>query len=471
MTLHLLAYGVVLSVFLGGAAYSLDGALRNLGRSTRWLWLSAMVAGALVPFAVPFLPAPAPPSTPQPGIVPLAALYELGDGARSLSVHGIPLSQALERPLLLLWVLSSLSMVLLLVWTVQRLRREERGWPTRTVSGEEVLVSRGLGPAVIGLLKPRIVLPPWALSLQREKLGLVLLHEGEHRAARDPVVLTAGIVLAAVAPLNPALWWMLRQLRLAVEGDCDARVLARGVHPTRYGRFLLDAASGALRGSILSPALVEGAGTSLERRIEMIRKAGKRHWISSLLAVGAGTLFIVLACETPVPPTSLEEDPAVSGSEARKSSALAPSEDVLIRVPGEPLVYVDEVRFQGGPEGLEALPKDEIERIEVIKGAAAAALFGEEGADGVIQVFTVKGSGDVVVGEAPGQLRIRAEDPDRVPAEPLVIVDGVIVSFEGWQEMVDASDIDKIEVMKGDQARALYGERGANGVIFITLKK
>lgn len=50
----------------------------------------------------------------------------------------------------------------------------------------------------------------------------------------------------------------------------------------------------------------------------------------------------------------------------------------------EPLVYVDGVRFEGG---VESLDPDEIERIEVVKGAAALELFGEAAGGGVIQIF------------------------------------------------------------------------------------
>jgi TonB-dependent SusC/RagA subfamily outer membrane receptor len=58
---------------------------------------------------------------------------------------------------------------------------------------------------------------------------------------------------------------------------------------------------------------------------------------------------------------------------------------------GKPLIYVDGVRVVGVGEGVLAeLDPDDIERIEVIKGAAAAALFGEEAAAGVIQIFMKK---------------------------------------------------------------------------------
>jgi len=69
----------------------------------------------------------------------------------------------------------------------------------------------------------------------------------------------------------------------------------------------------------------------------------------------------------------------------------------------DPLVYVDGVRMDISSEGgpgvsgqspsrlLDIVPSD-IERVEIIKGAAAATLYGTEASNGVIQIFTKRGS-------------------------------------------------------------------------------
>lgn len=73
----------------------------------------------------------------------------------------------------------------------------------------------------------------------------------------------------------------------------------------------------------------------------------------------------------------------------------------------EPIVYIDGVRanngggFGGGyvgaggggsPSRLDDIPPEAIARVEVLKGAAAATLFGTEASNGVIQVFTKRGT-------------------------------------------------------------------------------
>ncbi len=59
-----------------------------------------------------------------------------------------------------------------------------------------------------------------------------------------------------------------------------------------------------------------------------------------------------------------------------------------VEVP-QPIVYVDGVRLENG--SVEDLSPDQIERIEVVKGAAALELFGEDAHGGVIQIFLKQG--------------------------------------------------------------------------------
>lgn len=57
-----------------------------------------------------------------------------------------------------------------------------------------------------------------------------------------------------------------------------------------------------------------------------------------------------------------------------------------------PLIIVDGIYMNGG-DALADINPDDVEKIEVLKGAAAAAAYGSLGANGVIQVFTLRGSG------------------------------------------------------------------------------
>ncbi len=102
----------------------------------------------------------------------------------------------------------------------------------------------------------------------------------------------------------------------------------------------------------------------------------------------------------------------VSGVTLLPSSGLAGSGQVL-RIRGinsisqgnDPLIYVDGIRIQNGSysyaySGSQQLTStindinpNDIDRIEIIKGAAATTLYGTEAAGGVIQIFTKSGLG------------------------------------------------------------------------------
>ena len=71
---------------------------------------------------------------------------------------------------------------------------------------------------------------------------------------------------------------------------------------------------------------------------------------------------------------------------------------------------------------------------------------------------------------APGanmQVRIRGTNSIQGSNEPLWIIDG----FPGNQNMLNPSDIESLEVLKDASSTAIYGSRGANGVVIITTKR
>lgn len=85
----------------------------------------------------------------------------------------------------------------------------------------------------------------------------------------------------------------------------------------------------------------------------------------------------------------------------------------------EPLIYVDGVRIDNSSvgaistttagatwSGLDDINPDDIERIEVVRGASAATLYGTEAAAGVIQIFTKRGSEGATVWTYSGEAGI-----------------------------------------------------------------
>ncbi|MCD7942155.1 MAG: SusC/RagA family TonB-linked outer membrane protein [Bacteroides intestinalis] len=66
-------------------------------------------------------------------------------------------------------------------------------------------------------------------------------------------------------------------------------------------------------------------------------------------------------------------------------------------------------------------------------------------------------------------IRVRGNRSISASNEPLFVIDGVPVN--GGSDILNPSDVASIEVLKDVSATAIYGARGANGVILVTTKK
>jgi BlaR1 peptidase M56 len=208
-----------------------------------------------------------------------------------------------------LWV--TVSAVLLLgglanAWRVSRLvsvSRRKRGGASgpAIVDGVPVVVTDSLGPATVGLLSSRVLIPRWVLALPGTQRQYVLRHEDEHRRSHDARLLFVASLPLLLMPWNLAMWWQLRRLCLAVEMDCDNRVVSGLGDASAYGELLLKVAQAGSRGPRLQPALLGGMGT-LERRLTVLLAPTPLRHIQRFLvpAIALGLLFIVLAMPHPV---------------------------------------------------------------------------------------------------------------------------------------------------------------------------
>jgi TonB family protein len=300
ITLWMLS-AIVFAAFLAVAAWWAERALRAASRQTRGVWLFAVAAGTIWPVLVPVLrrvsPAPAPTSV---GVAVLDAVHIAPSGMTS-TVAWLPIA---DRVLLAAWIVGSVVLMLryLSVWrAVRALRRTAE---SRRVDGVEVLVSRDIGPAVVGVRKAAVLLPHAVLELDASLRALVLRHEEEHRRARDTWLLLALAVAVAAMPWNVALWWIAHRARLALEVDCDARVLAAGGNATRYVQVLLLAAQ-RTSAAPLTPMLV-ASRTHLERRIVAMQERiaqegqGRRRTLRIVGASAACVVALAVACSSPI---------------------------------------------------------------------------------------------------------------------------------------------------------------------------
>jgi hypothetical protein len=195
----------------------------------------------------------------------------------------------------------SLGFLLLLGYAARRIRRERSRWQPREIAEVPVLVSPRFGPALVGVIKPSIVLPEWVLSLDETAQRAIVAHENEHRAAHDPALILVALIAVVLMPWNPGLWLSWRGLRRAIELDCDERVVRRGIEGGEYARVLLHAWKTA-RGSWLPSTAFAERASGLGARVEHLmrpepRGRAMRTFLGSAVAAG----FVFIACSTPAP--------------------------------------------------------------------------------------------------------------------------------------------------------------------------
>jgi len=300
-----MVYTVVVGMLVSLAALAAERALLLARKPVRGIWAAALVLSILIPAVSPRLPwhftLPSVPAlSPIQSVPGSAASTRLPDVAGTeVVVQG----WSVDGTLLVVWGSCAVLLALYLMYSLGVLQGRRREWRRETLDGIPVLVSRDIGPAVIGWRRLDIVVPEWLRHLEDSARALVLRHEMEHVVRRDPRLLMRTWFGLVAMPWNPALWWQLRRLRRAIELDCDARVVASGVDVSRYGSVLLDAVGRCNRGGLPAFAAFAERSADLEARIRVLTASQSRFWRGRAFA--AATIATVLAAAACLMPDSL----------------------------------------------------------------------------------------------------------------------------------------------------------------------
>ena len=127
----------------------------------------------------------------------------------------------------------------------------------------------------------------------------------------------------------------------------------------------------------------------------MAAKKMNRNPLRTVTLAGMALTAVVMACDTETP-TAIDDAllDALADPEAAVNADGADNPGgVQIRgtLGTQPLIFVDGIELvEAGRAALSSLNPDDIDRIEVIKGEAAADLYGERAEGGVIQIFTIE---------------------------------------------------------------------------------
>lgn len=456
-----MSYCAIASLCVVLAARAAESILRMLRRPARFVWAGAAllscVLAATSPIRARFV------HNESASSVDLSSLAIVRTSIQSVERH-MP-ATSVSPVVIALWTFCSLALVLSFVGAYWRLRRERRAWPVVDLHGQRIRLSPTTGPMVVGLLRPEVILPRWVLSRPIQDQRAILAHEASHLAVGDPILLAATCAFVALAPWNPAAWIILARTRLAIEVDCDARVVRGGMSPLSYSWLLIDVAERASPKSFAATALADNS-SHLHQRILAMESRRFTHPLLRAAAVAAiGLAGLLAACEARMP-TAADIEHMDARSAARSAEALG----VLTRDTAI-VWWIDGIASSEAVA--KAIPTDSIATVNVGKlegrsyihvTTTGARNIGFAGRVDTVSM-TVRHDGH---NETVSALRKPLDAKSGEP-EPLLVIDGVR-SDPSALKTLDRTRIERVDVLKGVLAGKLYGAAATNGVIVITTK-
>lgn len=380
-------YAIGITALVAATAAGVEWAVQ--GRiPTRHLWSAAMVCALLIPPLAIVQhargiqrPAVSPAQSAFVEVVEVsrAAGAAMGSRERGSPMHTLRsvyhsvvdrVGELRARTILELWMVASLALIAWIAYGAMHWDRERREWEATELDGVSVHLSADTGPAVFGVLSQRIVLPSWVRTLAPECRQLMLTHEREHIAARDPQRLALALGALVLMPWNPALWWCAARMRRAIELDCDARVLRRHPSPRAYGYLLLQVAARGNNAGPLAVPLVNllRLPSELELRLRAMTRPRTIGGRTALAGAACAVAAMSVAFTTPVPASTR---PVIRNLVQAARARVAHGEQAVVRVGGTVLqldsasASADGNRVSGRLTGLRvtALPRKLLDTI------------------------------------------------------------------------------------------------------------
>ncbi|MDE6446130.1 MAG: M56 family peptidase [Alistipes sp.] len=287
----------------------------------------------------------------------------------------------------------------------------------------------------------------------------ILCHEQAHLRLRHSADLLAADLAGCLQWFNPAMWLLRRELRAIHEYEADRAVIESGADARDYQLLLIRKAVGGRWYSVANSF----NHSKLKNRITMMLREKSSRWAGAralfLLPLTAVALGAFAETAYVVPDDKVNKEFVAANVSGPNIS--------LTGLDGDPLVLVD-----GKETTLTEVPGHRVASMQIIKGERAVETYGEKARNGTV-LITLKKDGDASADAAAPRTDSIAvigygtfEKP--VKAAPLYVVDGEeTTSLDG----IEPERIATIEVLKDPDALTVYGDKGRNGVVVITLKK
>jgi TonB-dependent SusC/RagA subfamily outer membrane receptor len=308
---------------------------------------------------------------------------------------------------------------------------------------------------------------------------VILWHELTHVERYHSVDRTIFDLFACIFWFNPFAWQLRREIQTVHEYQADEHTLESGVDIEQYQLLLIRKSAGENTFALANNFLQR----DLHKRIRMMKTIHtniSRKWQYALMLPGIAISLIALSipalyAKADSINTSKQQIPSETANVlAHKSS----EKETVVRDTTKVTVWnnkkqkvieelsddakraifmVDGTRTNY--DKVQVIDPQEIDNVSVLKGDAATSVYGTEAKDGVV-IITTKNNGH----SSSTERRMGVSD-----GNPLILMNGVAITKEEMDK-INPHDIESVNVLKGEQATRLYGEKGKNGVVIITPK-
>ena len=301
-------------------------------------------------------------------------------------------------------------------------------------------------------------------QLKEPNIGEVILHEKEHIRQHHTLDLLLTELLMVFQWPNPFAWLVNRSMKEIHEYLADKAVLDHGIPAGYYQRTLIGFVLGGGNTALITPL-----NFSLNhKRILMMKKLrspNSRKWKGLLLI----PVIVFLGFAFSNPGAEKNSDPASS----QPKSKYVITGHIIDSKTGDPLPGIN-IFLAGKESGTvsdrygrfmlgSASRKGKV--IFVQYGYVKQELFLKSGKDNEVRMERLKG-----IQPPPPSSPNPAGKVDTLGRPGLYILNGREISREAMKN-IDPEEIQKVDVLKGEKAVKLYGEKARDGVIIITSRQ
>lgn len=295
----------------------------------------------------------------------------------------------------------------------------------------------------------------------------IITHEQAHIYNHHSIDLLVTEIVKIIHWFNPAAYLLKREIQNIHEYQADEAVIKNGIDAQKYQLLLIKKAVGDRLYSMANSF----NQSKLKKRITMIskKKSQKRAALKALFLLPL-SMFAVAAFATEEVSDVLAPVSELKVTDfIQKDTVKTKSKTIVVKKVNENvIVLVDGVEKDA--KAINQIDSSDIKEVRIFKGEKAVEQYGDKAkdTDGVIIITTKysekRGEEDVKIVE---KVVVKMSDSDSMP---LYVVDGIAMEKDKLDK-VDPKTISSVNVLKGDAATRIYGEKGKNGVVVITLKK